>query len=326
MPRGVALSADLRWRVIWLRTIDGWSVKRIAKRMRISDDLKSGMRSVARYLAIFKRHGEVEKPKADAPACGLSEEVAAQLMELIIDTPEGTMLEHFEVLCRQHGLAIHYSTVCKAAHALGFSRKRLRGFAVNRSEQAARRFKRLIQTYDAKQLFFLDETAKDPRDLNRGWGWSILGRKPLHSEGFIGRGTRRSTLAGLDVKGFVNWFTVTGTFNRQRFLDAMRRVVVCMQANHYRLLTRRTHRFVYAGTAHDTVSRPTLGHHSGQCSDSPLPGAQRHDLPSWWDPAVHASILLRLHAAGQWCIWMDQALPPEELEPAGSPAAGEGSG
>ena len=97
---------------------------------------------------------------------------------------------------------------------------------VNRSEQAARRFKRAIQKYDAKQLFFLDETAKDPRDLNRGWGWSILGRKPLHSEGFIGRGTRRSTLAGLDVKGFVNWYTIRGTFNRSKFLEASEAMVV----------------------------------------------------------------------------------------------------
>ena len=154
-----------------------------------------------------------------------------ELVELVLDSPEHSAKEHYDHFCTAHGLDMHYSTLLRALHRLKLSRKRLRGFARARDEAAARRFKAMIvSTYQPEQLFFLDETAKDPRALNRGWGWALRGKTPLDPTGFVGRGGRVSALCGFDVKGFVDWYIIDGTFNAAKFLDAFEQTVVRQSA------------------------------------------------------------------------------------------------
>jgi len=157
----------------------------------------------------------------------MTPELDRALVDLVIDTPESTAKEHYEAFCAMHNLDIHYSTICKSLHRLGFSCKRLRGYARERDERAALKFKAyIVSTFSPEQLFFLDETAKDPRAINRNFGWAMRGKTPMHSSGMIGRGRRHSALCGFDVKGFVNWYITKGTFNRTRFLDAFKATVV----------------------------------------------------------------------------------------------------
>ena len=216
------LSADLRWRVIWLTQLRNYSGKKIGRVLSIS------YRTVRRIRSCFRRTGEVlELGQAARRPRVLTPELDRALVELVIDSPESTAKEHYESFCAAHNLDVHYSTICRALARLGYTCKTLRGYCRSRDEQAALRFKAyIVSTFSPKQLFFLDETAKDPRALNRRFGWAMRGATPIHSCGMIGRGQRHSALCGFDVKGFVNWYITTGTFNKERFLDAFKRSVV----------------------------------------------------------------------------------------------------
>jgi transposase len=216
------LSADLRWRVIWLTQLRNYSAKKIARVLSIS------CRTVCRIRSCFRRTGEVlEHGQAARRPRVLTPELDRALVDLVIDTPESTAKEHYESFCAAHNLDVHYSTICRALARLGYTCKTLRGYCRSRDEQAALAFKaHIVSTFSPKQLFFLDETAKDPRALNRRFGWAMRGGTPIHSCGMIGRGQRHSALCGFDVKGFVNWYITTGTFNKERFLDAFKATVV----------------------------------------------------------------------------------------------------
>ena len=242
------LSADLRWRVIWLTQLRNYSAKKIARVLSIS------CRTVCRIRSCFRRTEEVlEHGQAARRPRVLTPELDRALVDLVIDTPESTAKEHYESFCAAHNLDVHYSTICRALARLGYTCKTLRGYCRSRDEQAALRFKAyIVSTFSPKQLFFLDETAKDPRALNRRFGWAMRGATPIHSCGMIGRGQRHSALCGFDVKGFVNWYITTGTFNKERFLDAFKRSVVsavyqchpccprCCAATHPRLFDARS--------------------------------------------------------------------------------------
>ena len=218
-----ALSEDLRWRVVWLTQVRNYTTRRIARVLTL------GQRTVHRIKSCFRRTGQVfEQGHAAArQARVMTPELDRALVDLVIDTPESTAKEHYEAFCAMHNLDIHYSTICKSLHRLGFSCKRLRGYARERDERAALKFKAyIVSTFSPEQLFFLDETAKDPRAINRNFGWAMRGKTPMHSSGMIGRGRRHSALCGFDVKGFVNWYITKGTFNRTRFLEAFKATVV----------------------------------------------------------------------------------------------------
>lgn len=60
----------------------------------------------------------------------------------------------------------------------------------------------------------------------REWGYALRGNEPLASGGYSGRRERTSSVATFDVKGFVSWYISDGTFDQERFLEAVETVVV----------------------------------------------------------------------------------------------------
>ena len=221
--RGRAYSVDLRWRIIWMTWLEERSAPYIAKTLYIS---KATVRRVRRC---FEQHQDVVEPH-DSRFRGrllVDPELDRILMKMLLDEPEGTMLEAYAKFCTETGMDVHYSTVLRAAKRLGFTRGALRGFAAARDAEAALEFKAMIVSrYLPEQLMFIDETAKDPRDMNRTFGWALRGRTPMASKGMLPRGLRRSALCGLDIKGFVNWYIITGTFKKVQFLEAVRTTVL----------------------------------------------------------------------------------------------------
>lgn len=84
----------------------------------------------------------------------------------------------------------------------------------------------VLTHYTAEQLLFLDETAKDERAERSEWGYALRGNEPLASVGYSGRRERTSSVATFDVKGFVSWYISDGTFDQERFLEAVETVVL----------------------------------------------------------------------------------------------------
>lgn len=59
----------------------------------------------------------------------------------------------------------------------------------------------------------------------RSFGYAALGKAPIAVGKLYNRGARYSSCVAMDKNGIVAWKQTTGTFNRERFLDAARRLV-----------------------------------------------------------------------------------------------------
>ena len=59
----------------------------------------------------------------------------------------------------------------------------------------------------------------------RSFGYAALGKAPIAVGKLYNRGTRYSSCVAMDKNGIVAWKQTIGTFNRERFLDAARRLV-----------------------------------------------------------------------------------------------------
>ena len=227
------LSVDIRWGIVLTVLVDGLSAEKVRKRFKKLNIVFS-LATVRRVLACYRDHNDVVKPtgprrRLGAPA--IDPNIDQKILDIFIEEPESTAMEAYNLLCEEHGLSSHYSTFCKAMHRLGFTHKMLRGYSQKRDAAAALAFKaQIVGQYSAEQLIFLDETSKDARALNRTLGWALRGITPIHSLGKVGRGSRRSALCTFDVKGFVDWYIIKGTFNRNRFLEAVKETVVCCLA------------------------------------------------------------------------------------------------
>ena len=216
-------SLDLRWRIVWARWIEHDTIKDTAERLFVSESL------CYRVLSCYRKYNDVVRPGFGLRTRRtiITPTQAEALLTLMLDTPESGINEVYQEFCADHGLDVHYSTVLRAVHAAGFTRKFLRGFSAKRDAAAALRFKAmLVSTFEPKQLFFLDETSKDRRMYNRTFGWSLRGRTPISSCGFKTRGDRCSALCGMDIEGFVGWYIIRGTFKRAEFLEAVKQTVI----------------------------------------------------------------------------------------------------
>jgi hypothetical protein len=72
-----------------------------------------------------------------------------------------------------------------------------------------------------QMLLFIDETSKDHRAMQRSYGYALRGKPPRSDTSTHWRGDRRSFLAAFDVHGFVDHYSVGGTFNSDAYLDGV---------------------------------------------------------------------------------------------------------
>ena len=121
-------------------------------------------------------------------------------------------------------------------HALACSaccsyRPQLQHYARARDEHDAALFRLKVRTrgWKAHQFLWVDETSKDMRALKRSYGYALRGSPPIDDGGLRPRGERVSALCSFNVDGFVAWEYTNGTFNRDGFLSAAQKVIVCRQ-------------------------------------------------------------------------------------------------
>jgi len=116
------LAACLRWRIVWARDLDGlWPHQIWGSALHVSES------TVWRVLRYYDEGGDVF-PR------GSSEYVAPRLMseaddwvlvQMLVDSPESMLKEHFRVFCAKTGVLCHISTFCRAVKRLGFTRKKV---------------------------------------------------------------------------------------------------------------------------------------------------------------------------------------------------------
>jgi hypothetical protein len=159
----------------------------------------------------------------------MTDEQCITLMELVTVLDDEAMLQEIHAqFCAKTGLDPHVSTICRAMRQLGLTRKKLlHRLAIACDQARATRFYiSVVTNHVPGQLIFLDESSKDWRALNRSYGYALRGLKPRPGHGIFTRGERLSTLATFDLNGFIDWYSITGTFRSESFLDGIEQVLL----------------------------------------------------------------------------------------------------
>ena len=96
----------------------------------------------------------------------------------------GDMLEEIRTkLTASTGLDPDLSTICRAVRELGFTLSSWASLASGSVPSADAFYAQVMSPYHTKQLFFLDETAKDGRSLRRSFGYALRGESPVAQNG-----------------------------------------------------------------------------------------------------------------------------------------------
>ena len=185
----------------------------------IEDLLFVSSRSIRRYIDLFAETGDVSPAEYQhGPHRLLDSFEETRLIQVLLDRPDIYLDEIKLELHEVTGTDISLSTICRTIKRLGFSRKKLRQVALQRSEEKRIEFLEEMAYIDADMLVWLDETGSDRRDAVRKYGYSLRGMTPV-SYTLAGRGKRLSAISTISTRGVEDVFITDKTFNGDIFMQ-----------------------------------------------------------------------------------------------------------
>ena len=170
--RRSAYSEDLRWKMVWQREVQGFTLKRIASNLMVD------ISTVHRTCRKFRQTGSVAKKKYSAALPQiLTKPVQLTILKLILQNPCLYLRELQIELYNLLGSEISISTICNFLKKMNFSRKKINAIASQMDEALRSQFVLDVSLYDANCLIFIDETGCDRR-ITRRYGYGLKG-KPI---------------------------------------------------------------------------------------------------------------------------------------------------
>ena len=115
-------SNDLRWRVVFQRKLQNLSYR------TISENLTVAVSTVSRIIDRFDRTGDVR------PSIMLHSHEEFVLLQMVMEKPSVYLREFQYGLEEITGTEVSVSTICRTLNRFGFSRKKLRHVALQRSD------------------------------------------------------------------------------------------------------------------------------------------------------------------------------------------------
>ena len=165
---------DLRWRAVWLVTLRKLTFDEAGAMLFMSG------KSVSRFVNAFLTTGNIEPAKQrHGPECFLNEFEQVTVMQILIDNPCVYPREIQRQLYDATGTWVHLSTICRAVHCLGFTRKRLQHIALQRSDDLRAQYMSEISLFDPCTLVWVDESGFRQRNSIRAYGYSLRGLRVI---------------------------------------------------------------------------------------------------------------------------------------------------
>ena len=144
------------------------------------------------------------------------------IIEMILDSPSMFLHEIQAALLHITGTNVSTATICKFLHCQGFSRKKLRFTAQQRSDELRLQLLSGISLFQPHMFIFVDETGTDKRSTLRKFGYSFKGTRAITEKQLI-RGKQYSAIAAMCVDGTVNVHITTESVNGDIFCDFIER-------------------------------------------------------------------------------------------------------
>ena len=216
----LAYSNDLRWRIVWLYYYKEKSIEEIQDLLFVSN------RSVRRYLTLFEETGDVSPAiQQHGPGRILDAFEEMSLIQSLLSKPEMYLEELRQELIQITGTDVSLSTICKTLKRLGFSRKKLKQVALQRSEEQRQGFLEEMSYLTADMLVWTDECGSNRRHEVRQYGYSLRGLTPT-SYKFVSSGQRFSAIPVVTTRGIEDVFITNKTVNGDLFLQFVEQCLV----------------------------------------------------------------------------------------------------
>lgn len=216
----MTVSLDMRWRAIVLTYVYGIEAADVATVLGIS------ARSITRWYKLFKENGNVLPRLLAARTARWPGECVLFVSDYVSSHPCFYLEELQEALKKRFPQlnTVSMPTICRV---LRFDLNLSRKVFTKRARESVRSeiqayYEKLQPFYSGPdQLVFIDEKAKDGRNVLRRYAWSRRGTPAIVSTPF-NQGDRLSVVAAMDVTGFMAWGTTSGTFDRYKFHEIFR--------------------------------------------------------------------------------------------------------
>ena len=209
------ISDDLRQRAIVLREEHELKNSVVAGILGVSE------RSVARWVqSVEEERSILPTPRIPTGRPSVLTPEHVDTIATILKAHPDTYLDELQLLlCLNHDVIVSSSTIHRTIQFLGYSHKKLKHAASERSEEKRKEWKEFAASrLIASMLVFVDETSKDKRTETRHYGYAKIGERATVSTPF-GRGTRFSVAAALSVNGYLAHLIVEGSVNSNLFFD-----------------------------------------------------------------------------------------------------------
>ena len=210
--RTKAYADDLRWRMVWQRLVNNYTIKKVATNLYVAEA------TVWRIVDRFQRTGDVSASLATPREHCLSDHDEFLLIELVSENPAIHLHEIQIQLLQTTGTNASAATLCRTLRRLGFTRKKLKFVALQRSDILRAEYQSEVSLFDHSMLIFVDESGCDARNASRKYGYALRGF-PAKSFRFLSRGKRFSAIGALTSTSLLDSYIVEGTVNGDVFYD-----------------------------------------------------------------------------------------------------------
>ncbi len=219
--RSKAYSSDLRWRMVYQRTLLGQSYSQIASNLNVDPS------TVFRTVKLFEETGTVCSIQGfhENTTKKLNAHEELTVIEAVVDNPAMYLGDLQQHILHTTGKDISTATICKFLQSQGFSHKKLSFVAQQRCDELRETYRQDVSVYDPEMLVFVDETGSDRRTCLRRYGYALKGRRAM-SRKLLVRGKRYSAIGAMCMNGMLDVYITDTSVNGDVFCDFIERCLL----------------------------------------------------------------------------------------------------
>jgi transposase len=184
-------------------------------------------RTFFRILALWRSTGDVVKHTyglRGRPRLLVFDDLQ-YLLRLVRHRPDWFLDELIDLLRENRFVSVHFATIHRELERAGYSVKKLKRIAAERSEEKRSAFVYRMGQYTPDQMGFPDETSKDEKTPGRRRGRAKKGKRAKRRQVFV-RGHRLSGTGLLTIDGMVASTVVEGSMTTDSLREFLEEDVV----------------------------------------------------------------------------------------------------
>ena len=207
---------------MWKRLAHKVTFDEISRQLNISVSTAQGVNT------LFEITGDVSAKVSDRPKKYLRKLDAYMelfIIGVVLEKPTLYLSELCELRADNSGIEVSEATVCRLLQRHGFTQKKVRQTALQRSTYLRGYFMSQVLLYNRQMFVWLDETGCDNCNYVRKYGYAIRGLTPVCRRILI-RGTRISIITAMGTDGLVACECTKNTVDSEMFFDFVRGSVI----------------------------------------------------------------------------------------------------